>query len=136
MSRTYLDASVIIYSVEGAAPLRAKVLARIAAVEASPEGVTITSRLSRLECRVKPLREGAADLLARFEEFFTRDRLLVAEIGAEVVERATELRATHGFKTPDAIHLATAIANGADTFLTGDAALRRCSDVSVELLTP
>ena len=50
VSRAYLDASAIIYSVEGVAPLRAKVLARIAAVEAIPEGVTITGDTALRRC--------------------------------------------------------------------------------------
>ena len=46
------------------------------------------------------------------------------------------LRARHGFKTPDAIHRATAIEAGAEAFLTGDAGLATCTDVSVEVFSP
>jgi len=35
---------------------------------------------------------------------------------SRMFDRATELRAQHGFKTPDAIHLASAIEAGADAF--------------------
>jgi predicted nucleic acid-binding protein len=45
------------------------------------------------------------------------------------------LRARYGFRTPDAVHLATAISEGASVFLTGDAELVRCDEVNVELLT-
>jgi len=46
------------------------------------------------------------------------------------------LRSRHRFKTPDAIHLATAIEEHADVFLTGDDDLKRCTDVKIEVLRP
>jgi predicted nucleic acid-binding protein len=58
------------------------------------------------------------------------------DVSSAALDRATELRARHGFKVPDAIHLATAIEAGADAFLTGDANLVKCPDLHVELLTP
>jgi predicted nucleic acid-binding protein len=105
--RLYLDANPIIYSIEGVPEFRTAALAWIEEAEAAG-GAVITSRLSRLECRVRPIRDGNTELLARFEGFFAREGLELAEITAEVVETATALRATHGFRPPDAIHLATA----------------------------
>jgi uncharacterized protein len=106
--RLYLDASAIIYSIESAPPFRDTVLARLSQLE-STEGVVLTSRLSRLECRVKPLRESQKELLATYDEFFSRESIRVIEIGPAIVELATDLRVRFGFKTADAIHLATAI---------------------------
>jgi predicted nucleic acid-binding protein len=60
----------------------------------------------------------------------------VLDVSAKVIDRATELRARHGFKSPDAIHLATALESGANEFWTGDAALSRCTDVVVTVLLP
>jgi predicted nucleic acid-binding protein len=67
--------------------------------------------------------------------FFTAQRFRFAEISSAVVESATDIRAKYGFKTPDAIHLATAILERADTFLTGDAQLGKCKDIRVEVIT-
>ena len=53
-----------------------------------------------------------------------------------MLDRATDLRVRHGFKVPDAIHLASAIEAGADAFLTGDAGLAKCPDVKVEVISP
>jgi len=58
----------------------------------------------------------------------------LVDITSEVIERATGLRAGYGFKTPDAIHLASAIEEKADIFLTGDESLVRCREVAVEIL--
>jgi predicted nucleic acid-binding protein len=134
--RLYLDASTIIYAIESLPPFRDAVIARIMRAEGTVGGIVITSRLSRLECRVKPLREADTDLLAKYEEFFTRRFVRVAEVTAAAIEQATDLRARYSLRTPDAIHLATAIEEHADLFLTGDAALTRCAEVRVEILQP
>ena len=131
---TYLDASAIIYALEGVAPFQVTVIARMAQAEASHNGLLLTSRLSRLECRIKPLRDGDAALLAVYDRFFTRRMLYVIDITASIIERATDLRVRYNVKTPDAIHLATAIEASADRLLTGDAALARVREVPVEVL--
>lgn len=132
--RLYLDANSIIYCVEGASAFRSAVLARITPVEQEPAGLLMTSRLSRLECRVKPMRDANVPLLQTYDSFFSKKGLLVAEVGPQVIEIATELRAKYGFRTPDALHLATAIVEGADGMLTGDRSLARCTEVHVEVL--
>lgn len=132
--RLYLDANAIIYSIEGIPDFRRAALAWLERTEVA-DGAVITSRLSRLECRVKPVRQGNAELLAQFEGFFARRRLDLVDVSAEVIEHATELGAAHNFKAPDAIHLARALLSKADVFLTGDQALRRCPGLQVEVLT-
>jgi predicted nucleic acid-binding protein len=132
--RLYLDACAIIYAIESALSFGDDARLRIAQAESSPAGALITSRLFRMECRVKPLRDGRADLLAEYDEFFDRTSVVLTEISAAIVERATALRALHGFKTADSLHLATAIEQRADVFLTGDVGLARCPGLIVEVL--
>lgn len=134
--RLYLDASAIIYSIEGVSGFRKSALTWIESVEGADEGLMLTSRLSRLECLVKPLKTGRTELLALYEGFFVRDKLRLIEVSADVIERACDLRARYGFRAPDAIHLATAILFEADTFLSGNAALERCSELKVVTLKP
>ena len=64
--RVYLDAAPVICAVEQVPGSRAAVDARLAA----PGVVPVTSELIRLECRVTPLREGDAALLADVDAFF------------------------------------------------------------------
>lgn len=132
--KLYLDASAIIYSIEGIAGVRQMVLDRVARAEQSPDGRILTSRLSRLECRVLPLRRNQTALLSTYEQFFAQQALTIAELTATVIERATSLRARYGLKTPDAIHIATAVEQQADLILTGDRDFARCADIKVEIL--
>jgi len=129
----YLDANVVIRLVEGDTPTRAPLTARLAASLGVPASL-VTSRLTRLECRAKPLRTGDGATLAQFDVFFGGVELVLADLSSAVVERATELRARYGLRTPDALHYATAVEFGATVFLTADRGLSRCSEVPVELL--
>jgi predicted nucleic acid-binding protein len=129
----YLDSSAIIYGIEGTQELHSAVIARIARAEADGS-VFSTSRLSRLECRVLPLRRGQAALLSRYDEFFLRPSLQITDIGSSVIDLATDLRVRYGLKTPDAIHVATAMDCGSDLILTGDHDMARVKEIKVELV--
>lgn len=136
MTRIYLDACSIIYLVESSSPFHAVVTARLLPLRLDPEGRLLTSRLSRLECRTRPLAHGDAQILSAYDRFFARRRLILSEVTPAIIEQATDLRARYRFKTPDAIHLATAMVEHADRFLTGDADLVRCTEVAVDVLVP
>lgn len=96
----------------------------------------VTSRISRLECRPKPVRDGNTALLAQYDAAFNPTSIRLVEVTSAIIELATDLRARYGFRSPDAIHLATALDAGALVFLTGDASLRRCTEIAVDVLTP
>ena len=64
--RLYLDTAPVIYTVEQVNGFAAAVDERLAMSEV----VLIASDLTRMECRVKPLREGNTDLLKDFDDFF------------------------------------------------------------------
>ncbi len=119
--------------VEGDAATRAPLLARLAA-SLGVAGSLVSSRLTRLECRSKPLRAGDLATLAQFNVFFAGIELILADISPAVIERATDLRAKYNLKTPDALHYATAVEVGATVFLTGDRGFERCTEVPVEVL--
>jgi uncharacterized protein len=135
MSLVYIDTSCIIYLLEASGPIHHAVTSRLARHGASASATLVSSRLARLECRTKPLREANLALLARYETFFGAQRFQLVDVSPMVIERATDLRVKHGFKTPDALHLATAIIVGADVVLTGDQQFERCTEVSVEVVT-
>lgn len=134
MADIYLDACCFIYLVEGQPEWRTVVEQRLRSLE--PISKLITSQLARLECRTKPMRDGDRALLERYDALFAADRVEVLDVSEHVIDRATDLRARHGFKTPDAIHLATALESSATEFWTGDAGLSRCTEIAVTLLQP
>ena len=129
----YADANVLIRLLEGDATTRAPLEARLSTLRGTGRFL-LTSRLSRLECRVKPLRAKDATLLALYEAFFTGVEIELLDLTADVVEKATVLRAMLNVKTPDALHLASALLAGATAFLTGDRGLARCTEIPVEAL--
>ena len=73
-------------------------------------------------------------MLARYDAAFATVRLV--EITAAIIEQATELQARYGVRSPDAIHLASAIASGVAVFITGDASLARCTELVVDVVAP
>lgn len=121
--RLYLEAAPLIYLVEQVPPFAAQIRERLAQLDTRG----VSSELSLLECRIKPLREGDQALLEDFDGFFAGGLIELIPISAAVLETATELRAHYRFlKTPDAIHLASASLSGCEIFLTHDRALERC----------
>lgn len=132
--KLYLDANIIIFGHEASEPLKQLVVQRLVDWCQQPEHELVTSILSRLECRVIPLRNSDWSLLAEYDEFFSFGGLELLGISSAIVDQATVLRAKYGFTSPDAIHLASAIQAGAALFLTGDLALRKCAEIAVEVV--
>jgi len=128
MERIYVDSDIFIYNIEQRAPWFARVHARL---YATPVRVVV-SDLTRMECRVKPLAIGDAALLAEFDFAFSVSELV--PLTTAVFDRATQIRATYKFKTPDSIHLAAAVEGGCDVFLTNDLRLGAYTDISIEVV--
>jgi uncharacterized protein len=128
----YADAGIVIRLIEGTVKVRRPIELRLERIR-SRGAFILTSRISRLECRCKPLREQKDGLLRLYDTFFVGPEVAVAEISEGVVEKATELRASFGFKTPDAIHAATAILARVSEFWTVDRGFLRSPDLKVEL---
>ena len=113
----YLDSAPVIYRAEQKAPW----FARVTAAFAERERTLAASELTRLECKVQPMRNGNSELVRTYERYFNTLELL--PMTRAVFERVTDLRATHTLKTPDALHLACAIENGCAEFWTNDGRL-------------
>ena len=82
-----------------------------------------------------PLREGRKDLVGAYRDVFESfPNLALVEVDAEVALSAAELRASLGLRTPDALHVASALASGAGAFVTSDARLRTPEGLRLVLL--
>lgn len=128
--RLYLDTAPVIYVVEQAPGYAASVDQHLSA----PGVILVASDLTRMECRVKPLRDGDGGLLQDYEQFFREAVAECVTLTREVLDRAAEIRARHGFKTPDAIHLAAAVTACCDRFLTNDHRLDRFDAIPMEVV--
>jgi predicted nucleic acid-binding protein len=131
----YLDANGFIYSIERIDPFRAMLDTLWLTVSAGQITV-VTSELTLLEVLVKPLKVGDATTATLFRTVLkhTPD-VQMLPITQAVLEAAANLRATLGLKTPDAIHVATALLNGSMLFVTNDSAFHRVTDLTVTVLS-
>jgi predicted nucleic acid-binding protein len=123
----FLDACIISYRIEAAEPFAERVRDCLGALRREhPQARIAVSELSRLECRVRPLRERQRAVAAAYDRFFAAEGLEVVPLSPAVIDRATVLRARHGLRTPDALQAACCLAlPGPRRFVTGDAGFAR-----------
>jgi uncharacterized protein len=130
--KLYLDSVVVIYLVEQH-PTFGPVAT--AAVTRLVPTALVGTELTRMECLVLPRRRNDQTREADFNRFFTQKYLPFPLVDAAVFHRATDLRAMYPkLKTPDALHLASAIEVGCDVFVTNDAQLRAVTEIRVEVI--
>lgn len=129
-----LDTSIFIYHFEGNPAylgLTSLVLERIQSGRA--EGVA--SELVLLELLVRPLRLEQQDVADEYELLLTGfPHLTLCPISRQTLLHAAESRARLGFRTPDAIIVATAVARHATLLVTNDRQLKRYSGLTVACL--
>lgn len=129
-----LDANIVIYYVERHPVWEPKVTERLQAFAASGDTVAV-SDVARLECLVGPLQSGDAAVFADYQTFFAAPGIQMLPVTAAIWERAAQIRAAFPLQALDSIHLASAIEHGCGLFVTNDAPLRRCTAITVEVLT-
>lgn len=129
--RAYLDAVVVIYLVEQPPGFGQRASAAVARL--GPQEI-ITTDLLRMECSILPRRNGNASLEADFNRFLSTGTTW-APLDTSAFDRALELRAKYSFlKTPDSLHLAVAINQRCDVFVTNEPKLARVTELRVELI--
>jgi predicted nucleic acid-binding protein len=129
----YLDSSIVIYFVEQPTHWGPLATARLAAIHAQNDKIVV-SDLTRLECRVMPMRTGDTRMLSDFDTWFASPDIIITPLPPPVFERATTIRARHRLRLADALNLAAALAAGCDLFLTRDALLSAFPDIKVEVV--
>ena len=114
------DADVLIYAAVPGHELgrRVRALFPSGAVDVTGAVAGIGSVLLLPELLAKPLRDGRTEDLAELGALLGRLDLLAAD---EATARlATALGAAYGLRAADAVHLATAVAAGADRWVTNN----------------
>jgi len=96
----------------------------------------VTSYITFIELITKPKKLGREDLVAKYREFFTNsDSLSLYPLNLIVSEKTADIRANYGFKTPDAIQIATALICGADLIITNDKEWKKFKEIPVKILS-
>lgn len=128
-----LDTNIMIYLIEQPPVWGPRAASHLAGLRSAGAQLAV-SDLTRMECRVGPLRTKNATLLAQYDHVFTAPDQLVLPLTGQVCDRAAVIRADYGFSTPDALNLAAAVEASCAAFLTNDARLSRFPALTVEVL--
>lgn len=92
----------------------------------------VTSVITLVEALVHPKRTGDQQLEEVYKELLLRGQgLRLLAIDPAIADVAAGLRARYNVRTPDALHLASALVAGCQVFLTNDADLRRVTELRV-----
>ena len=133
-SSVYIDANIVVYAVEGYEIHTGPIKSLLKALT-DQELIAVTSELTLAEVLVKPKRDANSKLEEAYKHFlFPTQSLRNSPVSREVLEAAAGIRATTALKLPDAIHLATAINEQCDSFLTNDNRFKNMAGVKVILL--
>ena len=124
-----IDTSVVIAYLDGGDAFSATANVLLDDLVAGGTHPAVLSAVTVTECLVRPYRAGpeAVSTVAAFLGHFPN--LRVRPIDAEVASEAARVRALTGLRTPDAMVIATALAEGVPFVVTADGGWRRVSDV-------
>jgi predicted nucleic acid-binding protein len=132
--RVYFDACIVIYLIEEHPTFAPLIETRLANQTKSAEALIQVSELTEMECLVMPLRKQNQPLLDKYRQWF--EKVEVLPVGRDAFRQAARLRADFAsLKTPDAIHLATALHNNSDEFWTNDGRLNHIAPTLVKDIT-
>lgn len=127
----YLDSNIFIYLLE-MHPTFIDVLTELFLFIDSGQLPAVTSELTLAETLVKPTEENNVDLQRTYQSVLqTSNVLQIISINRVILIEAARLRATNKIKLPDAIHLATAIVNHCQAFITNDLLLKNTNNIRI-----
>jgi len=132
----YLDANVFIYALEGYTRYAGALSTLFDRIDRG-DLPAVTSELTLAEVLVKPFMNGDLRLVAAYENALQQfGSFKVAPVTREILLRAARIRAeVRTLRLPDAIHVATAQAEGCVTILSNDRRLSIVSEPQVVLLS-
>lgn len=130
MPLVYVDSCVLIYALEEDPRFGEAARQTLARVVDQNQQLAV-SPLVQLECLVRPLARGQSELVLRYQNWLRLFQWL--SINDATFALATELRGRHGLKTPDALHLATALQHGCAALISNDRRFER-ADVDLQCI--
>lgn len=95
----------------------------------------ITSIITYIELTTLPARNGKVQLVRKYRDYLTNsENISLFPLDLNIADHAVELRASHHFRTPDAIQLGTAVACGADYIITNDKDWQRFKPIRIVMM--
>lgn len=94
---------------------------------------TIASTLLLTEILIKPFVQNRPELVLDYKSLISKN-ITLYPLSEEIAEKAAQLRAEYKIGTPDAIHLATAIEEGATAIIGNDRRWRQVKQIEVIVL--
>ena len=125
----YLDTNVLIYHLEGVLPY-AELTGRL--FETIEEGGLkgFTSTLSILELNVGPYQLNRPELSLTYMALLKNlPNFSIEPLSLDTADSAAKLRAKYRFKTPDSIHLATALESHCDLMIGNDKKMKKITEI-------
>lgn len=129
-----IDSVIFIY-VWNKQPEFFKQAKRILELVSNGQANGVFSQIGLIELLTGPKRLGKKGLALLYKERVVNfPNLKISHLNDNVVEIASDLRAKYNLRTPDAIHIASAIDAKADKFITNDKSLKKVKEIKIELL--
>jgi predicted nucleic acid-binding protein len=119
----YLDSNIFIFALEAEPQFGPDCSELLRAVDAG-DVLAVTSELALAEVLVKPLQVGNTELVRRFSAAVADSRLSLRPVSRDILVRSAEIRALHGGRLADAIHVATAVEAGCAVIVSEDRRMR------------
>lgn len=134
VQRLYIETAPFIYYIEEHPAYITQMDAIMEVVESKPIEV-FSSVITLTEVLYQPVKMGNRKLEQEYRDILVNSgsyRLI--PVNLQIAESAADLRVRHGLRTPDALHVASAIHARCDAFLTNDMGIKRVNEIPVYIL--
>lgn len=127
----YFDANIFIYLLENH-PDWGEICLSVVQSAVDKELNGYSGDMVLAELLVKPLKENNAKAVKAVKDLFSEEtRIALLPHRRSTFEAAAHLRANYKIKLPDALHIATAVENHLEIFLTNDREIPAVNDITV-----
>ena len=95
----------------------------------------VSSVITLPEVLPQPIRAGNVRLEQEYRDILLHSgNFFLLPVTVQIANIAADLRARYNLRTPDALHVATAIEAGCDGFLTNDSGIKCVTDIRILVL--
>ncbi len=134
VQRLYIETSPFIYYVEDHPVYGGKIDVIFRMVNASSVEV-VTSVIKLTETLTKPLKINDKIIEEAYRTLLQETRnITLLPVSAAIAQTAADIRSRYNLRTPDALHIATAVDAQCEAFLTNDFTLQRVKELQIILL--